>query len=63
MFNVDYEKNGETFYYLDRNVGIDLAFESLDAFQRRYLNEDGTGKKYPNGKGFYNFTNPRVIKV
>ena len=63
MFNIAYEKGGRTFHYLDQNVGIALAFKYLEAFKERYLNEDGTGKQFPNGKGFYDFANPRIVSV
>lgn len=40
---------------------ISVAMKQLDNFKKKYLNEDGTGKPYPNGKGFYPFTNPRLV--
>ena len=33
----------------------------LKNFKASYLNKDGTGKAYPNGKGFYPFRNPRIV--
>jgi hypothetical protein len=36
------------------------AERQLTNFQSRYLNLDGTGKQYPNGLGFYPFSNARI---
>lgn len=39
------------------------ALKVLEQFKARYLNPDGTGKVYPNGRGTYPFSNPTVVKV
>jgi hypothetical protein len=62
-FNVAYEgADGKTRHYNTFDTSKDRAELSLLQFKARYLNEDGTGKPYPNGLGFYPFTNPRVVE-
>jgi hypothetical protein len=40
-----------------------VAEKMLAMFKSRYLNEDGTGKPYPNGKGIYPFARPQIVRV
>lgn len=64
MFNVMYENTdtGRVHTYCgDWMHTKDQAEIMLDSFKSRYLNKDGTGKVYPNGKGTYPFRNPRVV--
>lgn len=41
----------------------EVAEKYLENFKRLYLNPDGTGKPYPNGRGAYQFTNPRIRRA
>ena len=47
-------------YCID-DMPLELAKEKLAQFKRLYFNEDGTGKAYPNGKGFYPFKHPQIV--
>ena len=59
FFNIAYEKeDGRTFHYLCQPVPLEQAREWLKKFRDRYVN-----KPYPNGKGFYKVSNPRIIRV
>lgn len=58
-FNVDYDAPRGTQRYLALNAATRAEAEVyVKDFQRLYV-----GKPYPNGKGWYPFTNPRVVEV
>jgi len=57
-YNVAYEDSGVTKLYLAMNVSRKEAEKYLERFKSRYEN-----KPYPNGKGFYTVSNPRVVAV
>lgn len=59
IFNVAYDKeDGHTFHYLLDPVTYADAQKWLNRFSERYVN-----KPYPNAKGFYKVTNPRIVVV
>lgn len=58
-YNIAYEKeDGRTFHYLCVPVELEEARKWLKDFKDRYVD-----KPYPNGKGFYNVSNPRIVRV
>jgi len=62
-FNVFYDTPKGLKKYCLCNMDIQEATKQLVNFKRRYLNSDGTGKTYPNGKGVYDVSNPRILPV
>ena len=60
MFNVEYDRGDGTVsrYCMVPLTTREQAEEVRKNFEDRYV-----GKLYPNGKGFYPFTNPRVVRV
>jgi hypothetical protein len=62
-FNVFYEANDGVHTYCIYNMSMDKAKEMLDKFRSLYLDGDGNGKPFPNGKGFYNYRNPHIRRV
>lgn len=61
MYQVIYFKDGCLHTYCGCNMPLDIAKVYLAKFKDNYLNQDGSGKPYPNGKGFYAFTNPQIV--
>lgn len=62
MYNVAYDgPNGPRTYCVDWMRSHSEASAMLYRFLARYTNADGTPKAYPNGKGFYAFTNIRIV--
>lgn len=62
-FNIAYDRgDGTMSLYQMCDSDRKTAERSLSAFKSRYENPDGTPRPYPNGKGFYPFSNPRVIE-
>jgi hypothetical protein len=49
--------------YCLQSMNINEAKEMLDKFRSLYLDDDGNGKAFPNGKGFYNYRNPHIRRV
>lgn len=62
-YNVVYDSPKGQHTYCMSNMDKKTALLVLEDFKKKYFNPDGTGKAYPNGKGFYPFTNPRIEKV
>lgn len=62
-YNVFYDAPDGVRKYALMNMCKERAELALAQFKSRYLNPDGTPKEYPNKKGFYSFTNPRVEEV
>jgi hypothetical protein len=63
MYNVKYDAPSGSRHYLVEDVPtLELAKIHLRKFRTRYMDEQGNGKAYPNGKGFYPFTNVRIVK-
>lgn len=60
LYQVLYNDGKMVKSYCLNKMTLEEATKQLNAFKSRYLNEDGTGKCYPNGKGYYPFTNPRI---
>jgi hypothetical protein len=60
-YNVGYDAPDGFRTYLQQWVDHDTAKMYLAKWCALYLNDDGTGKPYPNGKGFYPFRNPRIV--
>lgn len=58
MFNVAYDHNGQSKLYCVEAMDHNEAERQLNNFISRYV-----GKPYPNGKGFYPFTNPRIVRI
>lgn len=67
MFNVLYDTPEGTKVYCLCDMSLAEAERQAQDFRERYLERqpDGTwkGKAYPNGKGFYPFSNVRVVRV
>ena len=55
-YNIAYDIGGETSLYLALDTDHETAKEWLQKFVDKYI-----GKPYPNGKGFYPFTNARIV--
>lgn len=56
-FNVAFEgPSGATVLYLGMNSSYEQARQKAEIFAETYV-----GKPRPDGKGFYQFTNPRVV--
>jgi hypothetical protein len=62
-FNVFYEADDGVRTYCIQSMTMDKAKEVLAKFCSLYLDEDGNGKAFPNGKGFYNYRNPHIRRV
>lgn len=62
-FNVFYQFEGEVRTYCAMNMDLAEAKRQLKDFCDLYLNPDGSGKPYPNGRGFYKFKNPKIVRV
>src|SRR3546814_2537427 len=58
MFNVRYDTPSGSRLYLNEPTDIITAWSQCHKFHEKYV-----GKPYPNGKGYYPFTNPRVVAV
>lgn len=63
MFNIAYVYAGVVKHYCAKPCDHQTAERTLRDFKRRYLNADGTGRAYPNGKGVYPISNPRIVAV
>lgn len=57
-FNVAYNAPDGVRLYLSFNTTKEIAEEWRDKFEAKYV-----GKPYPNGKGWYPFTHPRVVNT
>lgn len=57
----DNPHRGDVVSYTIYGMTRETAEWHAEEFRCRYLNEDGTGQTYPNGKGVYPFTNVRVL--
>lgn len=60
-WNVVYDDGDVSRIYCGMNMDLRTAKHMLANFKSLYLNEDGTGKIYPSGEGYYPFTNPRLV--
>lgn len=59
IWNVAYDNSkGETFLYLAMPCSYQMAEKAMEYFKERY--ED---KPYPNGKGYYDCRNIRIIEL
>ena len=45
------------------DMSYEVAKAYLADFCERYFNKDGSPKAYPNGRGYYSFSNPRIVPV
>lgn len=57
-YNVAFDRGESTHLHLGMQVTFDVAQDYVSRFREEYV-----GKPYPNGKGWYPFTNPRVVIV
>ena len=62
-FNVFYDTPEGVKEYCLCSMSFREAKKQLANFKRCYLNEDGSPKVYPNGKGYYDISNPRIQEV
>ena len=62
MWNIAYEKNERTHHYMMQWCGRDTAVIQLAKFLNRYGNGANDLRPYPNGEGYYRFTNPRLVQ-
>lgn len=58
MYNVEYDAPDGTRRYLAESCDHATATKQCAVFTERYV-----GKPYPNGLGYYPFTNPRVVEI
>jgi hypothetical protein len=63
MFNVFFDTPTGSKKYCLCDMPLSVAKQYLEKFKARYLNADGSGRAYPNGKGYYPFSNPRIERV
>lgn len=63
MYHVLYDAPDGVRQYCVQSMDWKTAQEMLALFWENYLGPDGKGKPYPNGKGFYPYSNPRIVKV
>jgi len=61
MYHVIYDAPDGLRQYCLQGMTLETAREMLALFKDEYLDENGNGKPYPNGKGFYPFNNPRIV--
>lgn len=60
-YNVLYDTpEGEVLYCLSW-TDLQEAERQLTRFKEIYIDENGRGKKFPNGWGFYQVSNPRIV--
>lgn len=63
LYTVAYENSiGVTHTYIEPTTE-DEANIHLAKFKARYCNEDGSPRPWPTGKGHYDYTNPRVMRI
>jgi len=62
MFNIAFEKDGQTRHYCLQWAERSTMERMLELFIRRYGNGVDDLRPYPNGKGVYHFTNPRIVE-
>jgi transcriptional regulator of met regulon len=59
MYNVMYDlPNGKTRLYLLNHTTLPEAHKYCEVFRTKYV-----GQPFPNARGVYEFTNPRVVRV
>jgi hypothetical protein len=60
LYNVAYDSPSDktTRHYCDFPMGRKDALKYLRLFRERYV-----GKPYPNGEGFYDFRNARLVEL
>lgn len=63
LFRVMYNNDGRWVSYTREPMSLDVAKEYRERFLSRYFMPDGSPKPYPNGKGFYNFSAPKIARV
>lgn len=63
MFKVLYDSPQGVRSYCICPLTAEGAKEQAQKFRERYLNEDGTGKAFPNGRGHYPFKNVRIAPI
>lgn len=61
MFNVAYDAPDGVRLYCLKWMDHSTAKRMLSLWLSKYVNLDGTPKTYPNGKGVYPFSNPRIV--
>lgn len=61
LFNIAYENKGITKLYCMEWADLPTMLKQLENFHRLYGNGKEDIRAYPNGKGFYAFTNVRII--
>ena len=62
-YNVWYMNGKTPTWYQAQHSTREVAEKSLALFKGLYLEKDGTAKPYPNGKGYYDISNPQVVEV
>lgn len=61
MFRILYDAPDGVRSYTVHKMDRPTAERMLALFTNKYLNADGSPRPYPNGKGCYRFTNPRIV--
>ncbi len=62
LHHVVYSAPGGLRTYCRQPMPLLEAERQLRMFRERYM-DGSVGKTYPNGKGAYPFTNPRIVEV
>jgi hypothetical protein len=62
IYNVAYDTSEGIKFYCVCWMNRQQASSILQDFKRRYVNPDGTPKRYPNKKGYYDISNPRLVR-
>jgi hypothetical protein len=63
MYNIQYKYDGKTRIYCAANMDLNTAKDQFSKFMARYIGPDGKGRPYPNGKGSFPITDPRIVRV
>lgn len=63
MYKVFYNKGDKVYDYTVDLMTYSEAFRQLTRLKALYWNTDETPRAYPNGKGHYDLSNPRMVAV
>jgi hypothetical protein len=63
MYKVFYNRGSFVYDFTYEPLTYSEASRQLTRLKSLYWNADGTPRAYPNGKGRYDFSNPRMVAV
>lgn len=61
VYNVAYTSGGAVRIYCMQDMSLIDALVQMRRLIEKYMSADGTPKPYPNGKGFYDVKEPRIV--